>query len=935
MDFLKTTFADFEELFEEGDLKEIPVDLDTFLNDPYYLGKAKIKQISEVQRKIIESISQIYKLPTLIEIHGEEEGTRIWEEDTYHEIVAMCGKGGGKDFSSRLGFIYTIYKLHCLRDPITYYDKAHGTYIDLLNIAINADQANNVFFSPLKNIISMSPYFQEKGFEPRKSTLEFYECPIRLHSGNSEAEAWEGLDLMLVVLDEIAAFKCLGENVPVLTPDGWVKNGELKVGDYVIGRDGKPTEVLHVFEAGNKEVFEVEFEDGAVVQCSDDHIWHVREYSDGRRPSYKDLELKDFKSLTLKGKHNQKRYAIPVVEPVEFAPSDPLPIDPYVMGILIGDGSIAGGSVRFTSDDDFVVREVSKRLPECQVRHSSKCDYLITGGGIIDKLRDLGLWGHRANDKFIPAPYLYASVEDRKLLLAGLMDSDGTPARGHGSYTTVSTRLKDDFIELCRGLGGVPMASEHNAWYKGSDEDRVECQKKWMICPRVPFNPFLLPRKAEKWKPHKRTLWRTIVDVRSLGYAEKMKCIKVANEDGLYVINDYVVTHNTDSNLKNNAGGAQRLSASSIYDMSKNSVVSRFGDIGKVVLLSFPRFSGDFICQRYDESANEGGVLRIKAPTWVMNPFVTRESLEPQFKRSPVQAEMRFGCNPPEMIDAFFRDPAAVRQCFRGEWEVIDAGTPEEKRVLREIPELFPLNPDGTFKDWFEAKDDYPRFIHVDLGLKRDRAALCMVHSPGTRKVEIEYEVYENLPVIKMDLIHYWEAKEGQEIDFSQVREMIKLLARKFPVAKVTFDRWNSNDMVQMLNRRGIYATHHSVKKNDYDTLSTAFYDGRFSGYFVEELVEKELLKLQILNNGKVDHPEGFHDDLAQALASAVWNCCEHADLDTEIELDILGTADDWEALEYAEAVDEERRRKDRRFGKQKSSMTYDESEDDFNWHTI
>lgn len=598
MDFLKTTFADFEELFEEGDLKEIPVDLDTFLNDPYYLGKAKIKQISEVQRKIIESISQIYKLPTLIEIHGEEEGTRIWEEDTYHEIVAMCGKGGGKDFSSRLGFIYTIYKLHCLRDPITYYDKAHGTYIDLLNIAINADQANNVFFSPLKNIISMSPYFQEKGFEPRKSTLEFYECPIRLHSGNSEAEAWEGLDLMLVVLDEIAAFK-------------------------------------------------------------------------------------------------------------------------------------------------------------------------------------------------------------------------------------------------------------------------------------------------------------------------------------------------TDSNLKNNAGGAQRLSASSIYDMSKNSVVSRFGDIGKVVLLSFPRFSGDFICQRYDESASEGGVLRIKAPTWVMNPFVTRESLEPQFRRSPVQAEMRFGCNPPEMIDAFFRDPAAVRQCFRGEWEVIDAGTPEEKRVLREIPELFPLNPDGTFKDWFEAKDDYPRFIHVDLGLKRDRAALCMVHSPGTRKVEIEYEVYENLPVIKMDLIHYWEAKEGQEIDFSQVREMIKLLARKFPVAKVTFDRWNSNDMVQMLNRRGIYATHHSVKKNDYDTLSTAFYDGRFSGYFVEELVEKELLKLQILNNGKVDHPEGFHDDLAQALASAVWNCCEHADLDAEIELDILGTADDWEALEYAEAVDEERRRKDRRFGKQKSSMTYDESEDEFNWHTI
>jgi hypothetical protein len=560
------------------------------------LGGANVKKLSETQRLIIEAISQIYKLPTLIKIHGEEEGNRIWDELTYHEIVAMCGKGGGKDFSSRIGFIYTIYKLHCLRDPIAYYDKARGTYIDLLNIAINAEQANNVFFSPLKNIIGMSPYFREKGFEPRKSTLEFYECPIRLHSGNSEAEAWEGLDLLLVVLDEIAAFK---------------------------------------------------------------------------------------------------------------------------------------------TDAQF---------------------------------------------------------------------------------------------------------------------------------------------------------------------------------------------------QKQNAAGAQRLSASGIYDMSKNSVVSRFGDVGKTILLSFPRYQGDFICQRYEESAGEGRVLRIKAPTWVMNPFVTRESLEPQFRRSPVQAEMRFGCNPPEMIDAFFRDPHAVRQCFRGQWVVLDEGTPEQKRRLTEIPELFPLNPDGTFKEWFKAQDVHSRFIHVDLGLKRDRAALCMVHSPGTRKIETEFETYEQLPVVKMDFIHYWEAQEGKEIDFSQVREMIKHLARLFPVALVTFDRWQSNDMIQMLNRRGIPCDHHSVKKNDYDSLSTAFYDGRFSGYFHEELVEKELLKLQILDNGKVDHPDGMHDDLAQALASATWNCCEYADIDAEIEISIMGEDEDWESLEYSEAVEEDQRR-DRRFGKEKSKMTFDES--DLEWQVI
>ena len=588
--WLATELDDFIDLLNEDELVEEPVDLDTFIYDKHYLGNAKIKKISETQRLIIEQLSQVYKLPTLTKLYGEERAKEIWSS-TVHELVAMCGKGGGKDFSTRIGFAYACYKLHCLRDPIEYYGKAHGTYIDLLNIAVNADQANNVFFTPLTNLLKMSPYFVERGFEPRKSSLEFKSCPIRLHSGNSEAEAWEGLDLLLVVLDEIAAFK---------------------------------------------------------------------------------------------------------------------------------------------TDESF---------------------------------------------------------------------------------------------------------------------------------------------------------------------------------------------------QKRNVGGAQRLSASGIYRMSKASVMSRFPDLGKVILLSFPRYKGDFICQRYDEAAEESHVLRIKAPTWVMNPMITREMLEPEFKRNPIDAAQRFGCEPPEMVDAFFRDPAQVRRCFKGIWHEIGEGE-DKKVVLRENPEIMPINEDGTLKPWFKAEDEHMRFIHVDLGLKRDRAALAMCHSPGTRKVEVEYGVHENLPVIKMDLIHYWEASPGQEIDFQKIREFIKLLARKFPVGLVTFDRWQSVDMQQILNKRGIPCDQHSVKKNDYDTLSTAFYDGRFTGYFHNELVEKELLKLQVLDNGKVDHPEGFHDDLAQALASATWHACEYADMDAEIELSILGDEDDWEALEYADALEDDIKRDGRR--KPRAEMTFDESEFDF-----
>lgn len=190
---MATELEDFMSLLEENDdLAEIPVDLDTFINDKYYLGNLKIKAISETQRLIIEQLSQVFHEHTLIQIHGEEKGRDMWSRSV-SEVVAMCGKGGGKDFSARIGFAYACYKLHCLRDPVEYYGKARGTYIDLLNIAVNADQAQRVFFAPLTNIFKSSPFFVEKGLEPRKNTLEFYERPIRIHSGNSEAEAWEGL----------------------------------------------------------------------------------------------------------------------------------------------------------------------------------------------------------------------------------------------------------------------------------------------------------------------------------------------------------------------------------------------------------------------------------------------------------------------------------------------------------------------------------------------------------------------------------------------------------------------------------------------------------------------------------------------------------------------------------------------------------------------
>lgn len=868
------------------------------------------------------------------------------EEDGYDDFYTitvdssssyMAGStwhhNSGKDFSCRVAFAYTVYKLACLRDCIQYYNKSHGTYIDLLNIAVNADQAMNVFFQPLKNIMTRSPYFKELGLNLRKKEIGFDMVPIRIFSGNSEAEAWEGLDLLLVVLDEIAAFKATLNTTPILTPNGWKKTGDIQENDYVIGLDGGPTKVVGVFPQGPREVFEVEFEDGARVLCSDDHYWTVREYSDGRRQSIKTLTIKDFKSLELNGKWNQKRYAIPVVDAVEFAPQDPLEIDPYVMGILISEGSLSiSRRVTWSSGDDFIINQMFTRSGY-DIAHDKGVHYRFRNcKQLISDIEMFGLSGVKSETKFIPEPYLYASIEDRKLLLQGLMDGDGTPARGHGSYTTVSTRLKDDIVELCRGLGGIPTATKHKAWYRDEEGNKIECQDKWMICPRVPFNPFKLPRKAEKWKPHKRTLWRSIVGVRSLGYEEDMTCIKVANEDGLYVINDYVVTHNTDAQFKGMAQGAQRLSASAIYRMSKASVMSRFPEMGKCILISFPRYQGDFIMQRYEQSAFEPNVLRIKAKTFEMNPHVTRKQLDPEYRRNPIDAKARFECEPPLMVDAFFRDPQRVRENFKGIWRMIDEGTEDEKLVIFENPDLNPLTEEGTFKEWFKPTDELARFIHVDLGLKRDRAALAMCYCPGKRNIET-VTGFESLPVVKMELIKYWEAEPGKEIDFADVRKTIILLCKKFFVELVTFDQWQSADMIQILKRKGINADVYSVRNQEYDNLSTCFYDGRFTGYFNKLLVDEELLKLQIQPNGKIDHPDDGSKDLADAVAGAAQHACNYADLDNEIEIEFLGESSDddydWETFETEGAIEEDRVARDGR-AKRITPMTTDDEEFEF-----
>jgi hypothetical protein len=193
-------FNDIIDMLDGEEFEERPVDLRTFVTSPAYLG---LPPLSELQYTLIEKSSQIYKEATLIKLFGEEEGKRMFKQ-TATEVIAQLGKGSGKDYSSTIAVSYIVYLLLCLKDPATYYGKPPGDAIDILNIAINAQQANNVFFKGFKTRIEKSPWFVGK-YTDKASEMKFDKA-VTVHSGHSEREAWEGYNVIVVILDEISGF---------------------------------------------------------------------------------------------------------------------------------------------------------------------------------------------------------------------------------------------------------------------------------------------------------------------------------------------------------------------------------------------------------------------------------------------------------------------------------------------------------------------------------------------------------------------------------------------------------------------------------------------------------------------------------------------------------------------------------------------------------
>lgn len=355
----------------------------------------------------------------------------------------------------------------------------------------------------------------------------------------------------------------------VLTPTGWVRMGDLTVGDRVISVDGSATTVTGVYPQGVKPIYRVRFSDGAETECCDDHLWltqteveRKREaYGAGKRDYSKVRSLSEVRD-TLRVRGGIKNHSIPICKPVQFDPRH-VPVAPYLLGLLLGDGCLAiENAASFSTADPILAKYLQDQMIDGVVvqKHGDlRYDYRISSGvkggndrqknALIVALSELGLMGKKSAEKFIPDQYKFNSFDVRLGVLQGLMDTDGTVDRRTGSVTfcTVSELLRDDVVFLARSIGGLATISSRVPSYTYNGEKRVG-QRAYNITLQLPAgtNPFRLPRKRDKVIP--RTKYepkrRFIESIEFVGEKEA-QCISVDHPTRLYVTDHLIVTHNT------------------------------------------------------------------------------------------------------------------------------------------------------------------------------------------------------------------------------------------------------------------------------------------------------------------------------------------------------------------------------------------------------
>lgn len=346
---------------------------------------------------------------------------------------------------------------------------------------------------------------------------------------------------------------------PVLMRDGnWRPIGDMRLGDELASVDGAKSYVSGLFPQGSREIYRVTFSDGRSTEVCGDHLWAINVASIwGQSRILSTMKLLEL----LQQPSFRNRLSVPMVSG-NFGTDQELPVDPYVLGVLLGDGSFRGSTPRLTSADEEILEAVRARLTDDMVlqRVVGSYAYSLKGasGGykfghgralssLTGAVASLGLMGVRSEGKFVPRCYLHASKEVRLDILRGLIDTDGWVEK-HGSvrFCTTSAQLAEDVEYLVRSVGGTCSRRARQTHFtvrgvKKAGKPSFVCRIRHAHAEEL----MLLSRKRSRATRTRNSFVNLNVRSIELLCSKECVCISVTHPSNLYVTRDFVVTHNT------------------------------------------------------------------------------------------------------------------------------------------------------------------------------------------------------------------------------------------------------------------------------------------------------------------------------------------------------------------------------------------------------
>lgn len=491
--------------------------------------------------------------------------------------------------------------------------------------------------------------------------------------------------------------KAIPNSTIIPTPIGDRKVGDIRPGDKLFGQDGKETTVLKIHpQPKKKEIWKVTFADGRVAECCGEHLWEYRYDSHGDyNYRVEDIQTIYNRTLTLKnGLKNSNgkgyRFHIRLNKPVEYTEKQYY-LPPYVMGALLGDGSFIynnfNKSFNFSSEDEQIPNLIVDALRNewqkdtIYVKKSSINNYTWTFRDkekpnhpfwVEEMLKEYPkLWNVKSEDKFIPKDYLHGSIVQRQQLLQGLMDTDGSvDEKGRTSFTTISPNLRNDFIELCRSLGFVATYSiDSRTKYTTGEcytihiQASKEMKQHFFRLPKKNniVKNYLTNNKREEYKDH-----LAIIDIEKTTELSDMTCFTVDNDNHLFLMNDFIVTHNTRSMIAD----ACYIACNKIYDevfgWIKNgsseptlyiSTEQELGEIQTMMLAFISGVSEDHILNGRYEGDEENRIMEAaeilkNSPLYIeIMPDFSLQDIENKIKKNIREHDVKYVFNPKRVWD--------------------------------------------------------------------------------------------------------------------------------------------------------------------------------------------------------------------------------------------------------------------------------------------